>query len=121
MDEMLKIVMVEPGKPAYAAEIPNTLEAEQKAVQGLIDLVYLEDDTILVCNDEGKLIGMEGNRRLGNGTVIAGPFFIVGDGGENFCSLTDDQVNHFLERFAEPEQIPQAEVQADVGFLFFTF
>lgn len=121
MDDILKIVMVEPGKPAYAAEIPNRLHAEQQAVGGLIDLVYMGDGTILVCNDEGKLIGMEGNRRLDNGTIIAGPFFIVGDDGENFRSLTDAETEKYLHRFAQPEEIPQAEVKQDMGFFFISF
>ena len=121
MDEKLRIVMVEPGKQAYFTEIPNTLEAEQQAVGGgPFDIVYL-DDGILVCNDEGKLRGMEGNRRLDNGSIIAGTFFIVGDGGEDFRSLTDAEAIHFLQRFAQPEQISQREVQADMGFTFMCF
>lgn len=118
---MMRVLYVEPGKAPYETEIPNSLEGEQQAVQGLIDLVYLDRGGILVCNDEGKLIGMEGNRVLDNGTIIAGPFFITGDGGEDFCSLTDAQVNHFMERFQEPEEISQEDVQADTGFIFYAF
>ena len=118
---MMRVLYVEPGKAPYETEIPNSLEGEQQAVQGLIDLVYLDRGGILVCNDEGKLIGMDGNRVLDNGTIIAGPFFITGDGGEDFCSLTDAQVNHFMERFQEPEEISQEDVQADTGFIFYAF
>ena len=118
---MMRVLYVEPGKAPIDTEIPNTLEAEQQAVHGLIDLVYLGRGAILVCNDEGKLIGMDGNRVLDNGTIIAGPFFIVGDSGENFCSLSDAQAEYFTQRFQEPEEITQEEVQADTGFLFFSF
>ena len=58
---------------------------------------------------------MEGNRRIGQ-TIIAGPFFVCGEGGDDFCSLTDEEAARTMERFAEPEQISQAEVQADMGF-----
>ena len=34
-----------------------------------------------------------------------GAFFICGDDGENFCSLTDRQVQRYLERFRQPEII----------------
>ena len=118
---MMRVLYVEPGKIPYETEIPNTLEGEQQAVQGLIDLVYLDRGAILVCNDEGKLIGMDGNRVLDNGTIIAGPFFITGDGGEDFCSLTDEQAVHFMQRFLEPEDISQEDVQADTGFIFYSF
>lgn len=74
-----------------------------------------------VCNDEGKLLGMEGNRRLDNGSIIAGPFFVIGDAGEHFRSLTDAEVNKYLQLYAEPQQISQREVQADMGFTFYSF
>ena len=120
-DGMMRVLYVEPGKIPYETEIPNTLDGEQQAVQGLIDLVYLDRGGILVCNDEGKLIGMDGNRVLDNGNIIAGPFFIAGDAGENFCSLTDEQAAHFMQRFMEPEDISQEDVQADTGFIFYSF
>lgn len=120
-EDLLRVVYVEPNRPAYETEICSDLHSQQKAVGGLIELVNMGYRCLLVCNEEGKLMGMEGNRRLGNGSVIAGPFFIVGDGGEDFCSLTDVQVNHYLQQFSQPEQISQREVQADMGFTFYSF
>ena len=75
-DNLMRVVYVEPNKPAYEAEVEHTLEGEQRAVKGYIEPVYIEDDgTCLICNEEAKLIGMEGNRRFGNGSsIIAGPF-----------------------------------------------
>ena len=102
--------------------IGASLEDLQEAVGGLIECVYPHGDkTILVCNDEGKLLGMEGNRRLDNGSVIAGPFFVIGDGGENFRSLTDAEVSRYLQQYAQPQKILQKEVQADMGFTFYSF
>ena len=120
-ENLLRVVYVEPNRPAYETEIGSDLHSQQKAVGGLIELVNMGNGCFLVCNDEGKLMGMEGNRRIGNGSVIAGPFFIVGDGGEDFCSLTDSQVNHYLQQFSQPEQISQREVQVDMGFTFYSF
>ena len=114
---LMRIVYVEPGRPAYEAEIPHTLEAEQKAVDGLITHVYNEDGTAIICNDEGKLRGMEGNRRLNNGkTIIAGPFFVCGLTAVNFRGLTEQEVQTYLKRFAQPEEISQEEVEAGMGF-----
>ncbi len=118
---VMRALYVEPGRAPFETEIPNCLKAEQQAVKGLIDLVYLDNGSILICNDEGKLIGMEGNRVLDNGTIIAGPFLIVGDAGENFCSLTDEQAAYYMQRFQEPEEITQEEVEADTGFYFISF
>ena len=110
-DNFMQVVYVEPGRPAYEAEILHTLEAEQKAVGGLIECVY---------NDEGKLRGMEGNRRIGGGEIIiAGPFFVCGLTEDDFRGLTDEEAHAYLERFAQPEKISQEEVEADSGFFLY--
>lgn len=120
-DNLMRVVYVEPNKPAYVADVEHTLEAEQKAVGGgLIQTLYFEDDnTTIIANDESKLIGMPGNRRFGDGsTIVAGPFFVVGIAGDDFRSLTDEEVEKYMDRFAVPDQISQEEVEADMGFTF---
>ena len=122
-DNLLKVVYVEPNKPAYAAEVEHTLEGEQRAVKGMIECIYCHDDnTCVVANEEAKLIGMEGNRRFGDGkSIIAGPFFVVGLEGDGFRSLTEEEQAKYLEKYAEPEQISQEEVEADTGMTFIAF
>jgi len=119
-DNKLRVVMVEPGKPAYETEIENTLEAEQKAVGGYIEVVPLDNGKLLICNEEGKLNGMQGNRRIGK-DIIAGPFFIVGSDSDEFRSLTDEEAKESLKRFAEPEDISQEDVKNAMaaGVMFF--
>ena len=122
-DNLLKVVYVEPNKPAYAAEVEHTLDGEQRAVKGMIECIYCHDDnTCVVANEEAKLIGMEGNRRFGDGnSIIAGPFFVVGLEGDGFRSLTEEEQAKYLEKYAEPEQISQEEVEADTGMTFIAF
>ena len=86
-----------------------------------MEVVYpFEDNAVIVCNEESKLNGMKGNRCL-YGDIIAGPMYIVGDNGDgNFCDLTDEQVEMYSDFFAEPEEILDEEVQATLGFPFFT-
>lgn len=105
----MKVVICEPGQYARIAEIEPTLTAEQKVVGGLIDCVYpwSNDMAALVCNDEGKLNGMPLNRALEDYDVIAGTFFICGISGENFCSLTEEQTAHYLQKFHDPEVFTQ--------------
>ena len=73
----ITVLKVEPGKAPEEVTIPNTLEAMQQMVGGLIEIVYL-DGVCLVCNEEGKLMGLEGNRRVGR-DIISGTFFLAGD------------------------------------------
>lgn len=117
MKEDLRILMVEPRKAPYEASVPHELTAMQQAVGGLIEVVRNGDGTLLVCNEEGKLLGMEGNRRI-PGDVLAGPFFVVGDAGETFRSLTEEELERYKKRFAEIEDISPQEVQTATGFSF---
>ena len=118
MKEDLRILMVEPQKAPYEASIPHELTAMQQTVGGLIEVVRNGDGTLIICNEEGKLLGMEGNRRI-PGDVLAGPFFVVGDTGETFRSLTEEELERYRERFAEVEDISPQEVQAATGFFFY--
>lgn len=108
-------------KAPYIADVAHTLEAEQKAVgDGLIEPIDNYDGTCLVGNEESKLRGMDGNRRIGDGSsIMAGPFFVCGDSGETFRSLTDEEVTRYMARFAEPEDISPEEVEADMGFMIY--
>lgn len=120
MNKKLTVVMVEPNKAPYVAKLKNELPALQKAVGGLIEIIDNNDGTLIICNEDGKLQGLEGNRRIGDGTsIIAGTFFAVGDGGENFKSLTESEVVKYMDRFKEPEDISEDEVESDIGITFY--
>ena len=118
--EMMKVVMVEPNKPAYITEIEHSLKGMKEAVGGLIEPIYYLDEprAVMVGNEEAKLIGMEGNRRFGD-RIVAGPFFICGEkmteDGMDFCSLSDELCEKYVQKFAVPESISQNEVEQDMG------
>lgn len=115
----LTVLKVEPGKAPEETTIPNTLAAMQQMVGGYIEVVYLED-ACLVCNEEGKLIGLEGNRRVGN-DIIAGTFFLVGDQGDgDFCSLPQEQLDRLTHQFAQPETFQPGEVEESIRFEFYS-
>lgn len=119
MNEMIRILIVEPHQPPREAEIPNTLEAQEAVVQGYVEYCY-DNGCFIVVNEEGKLNGMEGNRRI-PGDVLVGPFFIAGDGGDDLCSLTDQEVEAYSARFAQPEEISQEEIDGHMGISFHVF
>ena len=118
-EERMKVVMVEPNKPAYITEIGSDLASMQEAVGGLVEPIYFLGDAIMVGNEEAKLIGLDGNRRFGN-NIVAGPFFICSekmtDNGTVFCSLSNELCEKYVQHFAQPQEISQDEVQRDMGF-----
>ena len=61
----IDVVLVEPGKLAHPAKITATLEGMQAVVGGAIEPFYpFEEQVCIVCNEEGKLIGLPLNRAV---------------------------------------------------------
>lgn len=124
-EKEIVVLMVEPGKHPVEVKLTNELDALQKAVsigstyQGLIEIVPLENNVCLLCNEEGKLIGLEGNRRVG-GDIITGVFYIVGENknGE-LTSLPQEKMEYYKKRFWEIEEYSSADVDNVMLYRFF--
>ena len=106
----MRVLYIAPGKAPEVREIKDELSALQEAVGGLIQVVYpFRDPVALVCNDEGKLLGMEPNRALRHPEtgevydVVVGPFFLCGLGEEDFVSLSDELLTKYRKEFRYPE------------------
>ena len=95
MGSKLKILYKEVGKLPEVIEIEDTLEAKQKLVNGLIEVVPYIDDMLLICNEEGKILKMHPNLDF-TYDYIAGNCCVVGDDFENagFRSLTDEEIKN---------------------------
>ena len=71
----MKILIIDPNRNPYLAEIENTLAAKQGVVGSLIDIFDLQGNAVAVLNDEGKNMGFPICRTI-NDVEIAGRFFI---------------------------------------------
>ena len=117
-----RMLVIESHKAPYEAVIPDKLESLQDAVGGYIEITYpFEDNAIVISNEESKLIGMDGNRRV-NGQIYAGPMLISADDGSGeLADLADKQIAKYTEIFRHPEEISKEEVENDTGFTFYSF
>ena len=107
----MRILLVEPGKEPALKEIDGSLKSMQEIVGGTIQAIYpFEEPVALICNDEGKLLGLPLNRALQDEEgriydIVAGTFFLCGapEDSDSFGSLTDGAMQAFKQRFAVPE------------------
>lgn len=109
--KQITVLVVEPGKVPYTKEIGDDWRAFQAEVGGTFQIIYPGYDPVgLVCNDDGKLLGLPLNRGLLDDDgelydVVAGTFFLVGlGGGGTTVSLTEEQIRKYEQRFHDPEQ-----------------
>lgn len=107
-EEKIDVLLVEPGKHPESIKIKTDLESLQKAVGGMIEVVYPFPEQVgIICNEEGKINGMELNRALkdeqgGIRDIIAGPFVVAGLTEDSFCSLTKEQLKQYEKKFHCP-------------------
>ena len=121
----IKALMVEPRKHPVVVMLNDDLDSLQKAVsigadyQGLIEIIGSGSGDCILCNEEGKRIGLEGNRRLGS-DIIAGVFYIMSEGEDgDLASLSEEKIKYYTEKFWEPEVFDSSEVEAAVQVWFF--
>ncbi len=108
----IKVVMLEPETAAYETEIEHSLRGMQKVVGGYIETVTypFHDNACIICNEEDKILGLPQNRVIEEfdgltpvvADVICGTAFICGIHGDEFCSLTDEQIEEYKELFHSP-------------------
>lgn len=129
----IQVLIVKPYFRPYGATICPKLHSIQDIVGGCIQVVQdglLKDDAVIVCNENGKLVGLPANRALRDGRskvqdVIHGTFMVVGTAGEDFTSLTPQQFADWKDRFLYPERfiyfndkivaVPVADGSAETG------
>ena len=63
--------------------VPNELKPLQELVGGYIESVTMAEDAAILCNEEGKVIGMPYNCEY-LGIDFNGPILIVGVDGDEF-------------------------------------
>ena len=88
----MRAIYKAPGKDPQRVDIGNDLKVMQQLVGGRIETLRISDNGILVMNEEGKLLGLEENFYFGAiGDTIVGPVLVVGEDGEDFASLPNDE------------------------------
>jgi hypothetical protein len=79
---------------ATVEEIDGSLESMQKIVGGYVEPVIMPGSITMVCNEEGKLLGLPTNFNYLRDPIAGDVFFARDDPGTGeFVSLTDDDVS----------------------------
>ena len=100
----MKALFKDVGRDSEVIEIDNTLEVLQDKVGGYIEVLACPvKGTNIICNEEGKLMGLPQNvplydRYMNVCDVLVGDILIVGnDGNGEFADLTGEQIEECLK------------------------
>ena len=79
----IKVIIKRPDeKIGHMTWISDSLENLQRTVGGYIETVPLSEDTVIICNEEGRLRGLEPNCRVGRVSLV-GTIIVAGVQGQS--------------------------------------
>lgn len=85
----ISVLIKDPGKKPRHVHIENSLKNLQQTVEGRIETVTLASDTVIICNEEGRLLGLPYNCCF-CGLDFVGTIVLAGVEGEDFGDLPGD-------------------------------
>lgn len=97
MSAKISVIIKQPGRVPYKTAISPTLKNLQQTVGGYIETVTIAEDAVIICNEEGRLLGMPYNCNV-VGIDFVGPIVFAGVSGEDFTDLPVD-FKSFKEMF----------------------
>ena len=109
MDE-ITVLKVAPLCEPEVVTLKNNLRALQEAISihapyvGLIEIIPVDAQNCILCNEEGKLLGLPLNRALFDKggemfDIICGTFLVTGLGAEDLTSLPPDLLEKYYRHF----------------------
>lgn len=84
----MKAIRKKPGAQPEIIEVDNTLKALQTEVGGYIETVTIASDAVVICNEEGRILGLPDNCRV-CGVDFVGTILVVGRDRDEFCDVPE--------------------------------
>ena len=95
-ERQILVIIKHPGEEPYVEPLfDNTLEAFQQAVGGYIETVTFSPDAAIICNEEGRLMGLTHNCTV-FGVGFCGTILVAGVKGDEFASLNGAHIPKIL-------------------------
>lgn len=97
MSAKIRAIIKRPDEDiGHVTNISPTLENLQNIVDGYIETVTIRPGVVVICNEEGRITGLDPNCEvkvetlMGQGTVdFCGEIVVVGAEGDKFCDLPE--------------------------------
>ena len=97
IEKQITVIIKRPGEPPELHLLfDNALAEFQRAVGGYIETVSFASDAAIICNGEGRLMGLPYNCSL-FGISFVGTIALAGVRGEHFASLPQKAIPLLLK------------------------
>lgn len=99
MSDRIRVIVKPVGLKAHVEYVENELKAFQSLVGGFIEAVTIAEDTVILCDEDGRLKGKPYNCEVA-GINFVGDIALVGVSGEEFTGTAvklEDANKHIFE------------------------
>ena len=84
---MIKVIVKEPNEPVgHVEEVSAALESLQKLVGGYIEAIPIAKGISVLCNEDGRLLGLPANCFVRPHMEVVGTIVVIGTDKYNFDS-----------------------------------
>jgi len=98
----IRAIIKRPDEKGHVSFIGDSLENLQRTVDGYIEAVTIMSDVVVICNEEGRLNGLDPNCRIA-GYDFVGTIALLGVAGDEFADLPESiSLKWFKEHMCEP-------------------
>ncbi len=92
--EQIEVIIKRPGESPVKKTISNRLDSLQAIVGGCIEMVTLASDLVIICNEEGRIMGLPYNCDI-CGISFVGPIIFAGVNEDEFADVPEAISNLF--------------------------
>lgn len=97
----MRIILKEPGRDPRRMTIDGSLKTLQDLVGGYIEHIGFSRGVGILVNEEGKLLDLPPNFCLAGKDMLAGNVLFVGEEGEEFTDIPDEDADRILQLFSQ--------------------
>lgn len=90
MSKKIDCISKRPGELPRHVSISNNLKNLQKHVEGYIEVVPMGDGVVMICNEEGKLMGLPINFAYGLDLIVGNVIFCGANEEGEFTNIPID-------------------------------
>jgi len=115
----MQVLLVEVSEEPRLIEIDGSLDSMRKIIGGYLEAIYpYKDRVAIVCNEKGKINSLPLNRAIYDAKgdridVIAGTFFMVGLGKEDFIDFPTELFDKYCSLFTRQKSFCISQIVRD--------
>lgn len=97
--QAIHVLYIPVGEEPQLKKVENTLNYFQKLIGGCIEVTSLGDKLLLICDEEGKMKGLEPNILIPQDVIVGNVMIVKDTRTGDFGSIKEKEIDKILTKF----------------------